>query len=333
MATAPFPAAKRLEAEGADWFAVATVEEGVELREAGIKRPILLLGGFWPGQELAVLDFDLTSVIFRIDQAKSIGEAASARNTFAKVHVKIDTGMGRIGFRSEDAQEIAEELLKLDGIEVEGLMTHFAAADNLSEANFTNLQIARFGDVVKVFHSHGFRPKYLDMANSPGAVMHPLSRAKLVRIGGLLYGLKDVLPPDSDNPDLRPVLSLRSKIAVIKKHPAGETIGYGRTFTTERASLIAAVPIGYHDGLNRLLSNKGRVLINGEFAPIAGRISMDWTMVDVTEIPGAAIGDIVTIIGPDGKNRIGAEDIARQLGTISYEVTCGLGKRVTRMLS
>jgi alanine racemase len=324
---------RRLEAEGVDWFAVATVEEGVELREAGIGKPVLILGGFWPGQESLVLDRDLTPVVFRIDQAKTIGETASRRNAKVKIHVKFDTGMGRIGFPPQQAHEVADEISELDGIEVEGLMTHFAAADMLSESDFTNHQIARFSEVVTAFHSHGFRPKYLDMANSPGAVLHPLSRSRLARIGGLLYGLGDVLPQEADGPELRPVMSLRSKIALVKKVPSGETIGYGRTFSTVRDSLIATIPLGYHDGLSRSLSNKGRVLVKGEFAPIVGRISMDWTIADVTDIPGAKPGDVVTIIGSDGNHNIAADDIARLLGTIAYEVTCGIDKRVIRVFS
>lgn len=321
---------RRLEAEGVDWFAVATVEEGLELREAGIRKPILILGGFWPGQESAVLDRDLTPVVFRIDQAKTIGEAASDKNTKVKIHIKFDTGMGRVGFDTDHAGELAEEFSKIDGIEVEGLMTHFAAADMPSENAFTNHQIAKFGEAVVAFHAHGFRPKYLDMANSPGAVVHPVSRSKLVRIGGLLYGLGDVLPQEAERPELLPVLSLRSKIALVKNVPYGETIGYGRTFSTVRDSLIATIPIGYHDGLSRSLSNRGRVLINGEFAPIVGRVSMDWTIIDVTDIP-AKTGDVVTIIGTDHSNKIGADDIARLSGTIAYEITCGIDRRVNRI--
>lgn len=321
---------RRLESEGVDWFAVATVEEGLELREAGIRKPILILGGFWPGQESAVLDRNLTPVVFRIDQAKTIGEAASDKNTKVKIHIKFDTGMGRVGFDTDHAGELAEEFSKIDGIEVEGLMTHFAAADMPSENAFTNHQIAKFGEAVVAFHAHGFRPKYLDMANSPGAVVHPVSRSKLVRIGGLLYGLGDVLPQEAERPELLPVLSLRSKIALVKNVPYGETIGYGRTFSTVRDSLIATIPIGYHDGLSRSLSNRGRVLINGEFAPIVGRVSMDWTIIDVTDIP-AKTGDVVTIIGTDHSNKIGADDIARLSGTIAYEITCGIDRRVNRI--
>ena len=324
--------AQRLESEGIDWFGVATLEEGVELREARIRQPILILGGLWPGQESTALSHDLTPAIFRLDQAESLNKTAFEQGKIAKIHVKIDTGMGRIGFRTEDIENVAERLLRLPNIEIEGLMTHFAAADQLAETDFTNLQISRFERVVEIFHSNGIRPNYMDMANSPGAVAYPDSRSNLVRLGGILFGLAgDMLPAGIEKPELRPVMTLRSKIAMVKKVLKGETVGYGRTFVAERDSLIATIPIGYHDGFSRSLSNIGQVIINGEFAPVAGRVSMDWTTVDVTDIRDAKVGDLVTLIGSEGGKTIRAEDIAQTLRTISYEVTCGIGSRVPRI--
>lgn len=323
--------AKRLEADGVSWFAVATLEEGIELRDAGIKRPILILGGLWPGQESYALTFDLTPAVFRIDQAESLNNVAAAEGRTAKIHVKIDTGMGRIGFRFDDVPAVSEHLARLSHLEVEGLMTHFAVADKLAETDFTELQMTRFSQAVEIFRSKGIDPKYVDMANSPGAIAYPESRSNLVRLGGILYGLGgDVLPAGIDTPELRPVMAVRSKIALIKKVPAGESIGYGKTFTADRDSVIATIPIGYHDGYSRSLSNKGQVIINGEFAPVVGRVSMDWTTVDVTDIHNASIGDPVTVIGSDGGKSINAEDIAQATDTISYEVTCGISYRVPR---
>lgn len=323
--------ATRLEAEGVDWLAVATVEEGVELREARITKPILVLGGFWPGQELALLNFDLTPVIFRIDQARSIAEAAGRQETTAKLHVKIDTGMGRIGIRLEDVGEFATELSTIENLEIEGLMTHFAVADDLDATDFTNHQITSFESAVETFLAHGHRPKYVDMSNSPGAVVHPLSRSHLVRIGGLLYGLGgDVLPPGVPHPELKPVMSIKSKIALIKTVKAGESVGYGRTWVAQRDTVVATIPIGYHDGLPRSLSNKGHFLVNGVHAPIIGRVSMDWTTIDVTDIPDATVGDDVTIIGASGVEFIRAEDLAAIADTISYEITCGINQRIPR---
>lgn len=323
--------ARRLEAEGVDWFAVATAEEGIELREARISKPILILGGFWPGQESALLHHDLTPVVFRVDQAKTFAATAGKHGVSGRVHVKIDTGMGRIGFRPDEVDSNGSELATIENLEVEGLMTHFATADDLSATDFTNKQITAFDDAVEIFHAHGHRPKYVDMANSPGAIVHPLSRSKLVRIGGLLYGLGgDVLPAGIDQPELRPVMAITSKIAQIRTINAGESVGYGRTFIASRDTKIATVPIGYHDGLPRTLSNLGHFLVNGRRAPIVGRVSMDWTTIDVTEVADVAFGDDVTIIGTSGTEAIRAEDLARLTKTISYEITCGINHRVTR---
>lgn len=325
------PCSARLESEGVDWFAVATVEEGVELRKARITKPILVLGGFWPGQEIALLNFNLTAVIFRIDQARSIAEAAGQQGFTAKVHVKIDTGMGRIGVRIDDVSAFAAELSTIENLEIEGLMTHFAAADDLDSTDFTNHQITAFESAVETFLASGHRPRYIDMANSPGAIVHPLSRAKMVRIGGLLYGLGgDVLPAGVPQPDLVPVMSIKSKIAQVKTLKVGEPVGYGRTWIAERDTVVATVPIGYHDGLPRALSNKGHFLINSIRAPVIGRVSMDWTTVDVTDIPNASVGDDVTIIGVSGSEVMRSEDLAAIADTISYEITCGINQRVPR---
>ena len=323
--------ARRLQAEGVDWFAVATVEEGSELRAAGIVKPVLVLGGVWPGQESSLLDLDLTPVIFRIEQAETFARAAKQHVKAPRVHVKIDTGMGRIGFRADESEQIAAKLAEIDSLEVEGLMTHFATADDLAANDFTNKQIARFADAVEKFHAAGHRPKYVDMANSPGAIVHTLSRSKLIRIGGLLYGLGgDVLPSGVEQPELKPVMSVRSQIAQIKTINAGESVGYGRTFTATRDTLIATVPIGYHDGLPRTLSNIGHFIVREQRVPTVGRVSMDWTTVDVTDVEGVSVGDDVTIIGSDGAEQIRAEDLARLTNTISYEITCGISPRVNR---
>lgn len=322
---------RRLEAEGANWLAVATVEEGFELREAGISAAILILGGFWPGQENSLLDRNLTPVVFRIDQVCSLAEAARNRQSVARIHIKIDTGMGRIGVRPDDLVSFAADTAATPGVEVEGLMTHFAAADDLEATGFTNRQIAVFTEAVEIFQSHGHRPLYIDLANSPGTVVHPLSRSKMVRIGGLLYGLGgDVLPTGVPHPDLKPVMSLTSKIAQIKTIRSGETVGYGRTFVASRDTVVATVPIGYHDGLPRSLSNTGHLLVGGQRAPIIGRVSMDWTTIDVTEIPEAEVCGDVTIIGAAGNEMIRAENVAALANTISYEITCGISGRVPR---
>jgi alanine racemase len=210
-------------------------------------------------------------------------------------------------------------------------MTHFASANDTAEDEFTNAQIDRFLNSVKQFEAAGFTPDVVDLANSPGAVGHPRSRAQMVRLGGIIYGLGgDVLAGDRPKPELKPVLSLHSTIADIKQVPKGETLGYGRSFTTERDSMIALVPIGYHDGYRRGLSNKAQVIINGQLANVVGRVSMDWTIIDITDLPDSKIGDKVTLIGRDGDKEIKAEDLAGLLDTISYEITCGISGRVPR---
>jgi len=324
--------AKRLESEGIDWFGVALPEEGVELRRAGIRKLILCLGGFWDGQESLALNYNLTPVIFQIEKARILNEAATRRGTAVAIHVKIDTGMGRVGVRYDDVREFADALRTLDHLRLEGVMTHFASADDLAQSDFTNLQIQRFNDSIAVFRENGFKPTYLDLANSPGAIAHPSSRGNMVRLGGVLYGLGgDVLPKGIEKPKLKPVLSLHTQIAHIKKVPAGETLGYGRTFTTATDSVIATLPIGYQDGYSRTLSNVGRGIVRDNYAPVVGRVSMDWTILDVTGIPDAKIGDEVLLIGGHGDVQISAEDLAAATQTISYEITCGINRRVPRL--
>lgn len=323
---------RRLESEGVDWFAVALPEEGVVLRNAGISKPILCLGGFWPGQEKQLFEFELTPVVFIPEHAEMLNAAAYAAGVTKAIHVKIDTGMGRVGVRSDQVKEFASRLVACSNLRVEGLMTHFAVADKLAENEFSNQQISRFQHAVSIFNDQGHRPKYLDMANSPGAIAHPYSRGNLVRLGGVLYGLGgDVLPQEIPLPVLKPLMSLKSQIALVKDVPLGETIGYGRTFMTKRDSRIATIPIGYHDGLSRALSNVGTCIINGCMAPIVGRISMDWTTIDVTDVPDVCVGSEVTIVGSQGEATIKAEDIALNLNTISYEVTCSIDSRVPRV--
>ena len=324
--------ALRLEKEKVDWFAVALPEEGIYLRENGIKTPILCLGGFWNGQENLILDYDLTPVIYQEETARILNNAARKRKININVHIKIDTGMGRIGRRFDEVKVFVEELKKLENVRIDGLMTHFASADDLSQIDFTNLQKQRFDSVVEYLAQNNIFPSYIDLANSPAAVSYDSYRGNLVRIGGILYGLgDDVLPQEIKKPDLKPVLSLYSQITHIKRVPAGESLGYSRTFITQKDSLIATIPIGYHDGYRRNFSNKSRVIIDGTYAPVVGRISMDWTIVDITDIPNAKIGDTVVLIGKQNDLTVKAEELAKLIDTISYEITCGINSRVNRI--
>lgn len=325
------PCALRLEREGVDWLGVAIAEEAFELRDAGIGRPILCLGGLWSGQEAALIERHVTVAIFRIEHAELLDRAAKEAGIKVPIHVKLDTGMGRVGVPHERAEEFAQKLASLENIKVDGLMTHFAVADDLGQTDFTDRQIQIFNECVDHFRAAGHDPELLNMANSPGAVAHPKSRSNLVRLGGIIYGLGgDVLPKGIPQPDLRPVMRIETRIADVKSFETGESLGYGRTFVTSRPSTIALIPMGYHDGLPRTLSNIGRVIVRGRPAPIVGRVSMDWTLVDVTDIPDVTFNDTVTVIGADGDERVLAEDLAIATGTISYEITCGIGARVPR---
>ncbi len=323
---------RRLEAEGIDWLGVALPEEGVELRKAGIKAPVLCLGSFWPGQAAMILDNALTPVICEPGGALELNSAARERNVVADIHLKIDTGMGRLGFRWDEVRRFSAELNGLSNLRVDGVMTHFAVADDLLRNDFTDLQIARFYEAVLLLEQEGFSPVYLDLANSPGAIAHPNSRGNMVRLGGILYGLgDDILPKNIEKPPLRPVLSLHSRIAHLKRVPKGEGLGYGLTFSTNRDSLMALVPIGYYDGYPRSLSNRSRVIVNGVYAPVVGTISMDWTIVDVSDAAGVRVGDEVTLIGESGNCRVTSEELASIVGTISYEITCGISRRVPKV--
>ncbi len=324
--------AQRLAREGADWFGVAMPEEGINLRQAGIRQPVLCLGGFWDGQAEACIKYDLVPVIYRLDMAVSLDRAARAAGVVRDVHVKIDTGMGRLGVRCDAAREFAARLADLKNIRIDGLMTHFAAADEPDQNQFTEEQIKRFSEAVEMFRACGHRPTLTDLANSAGIVAHPGAWGNLVRPGGVLYGLwRDILPPLDDLPAFRPVMSLHTRITLLKRVPQGETLGYGRTFRAERETLVATLPIGYHDGYLRALSNCGRVIVRGTLAPIVGRVSMDLTLVDVTDVPGVVVGERVTLFGERGGLAITVEDVAQTAGTLSYEVTCGISDRVPRI--
>lgn len=324
--------ARRLSHEGIDWFGVSLPEEGVELRNAGISEPILVLGGFWPGQEELVIDYRLVPVVFNIEHASLLDRASARKGLVSNYHIKVDTGLGRIGVRCDQINEFAAALRQFPNIHLDGIMSHFAAADDPEEIEFAIAQMERFDRAVAQFREVGFDPAILDMANSAGTFAYPSSRHTMVRLGGLLYGLTDdVLPSDVARPKLKPVLSLKSRITQVKVVQMGETVGYGRTFKAKRTSRIASVPIGYGDGYPRSLSNNGRVIVKNEYSDIVGRISMDWTLIDVTDVPDAQPGTEVLLIGSSGDHLIKAEELGKLDETISYEITCGIGSRVRRI--
>lgn len=321
---------KKLEQAGIDWFGVALPEEGVELRKSGIRKLILCLGSFFEGQEKLLLNYNLTPSIYRLEIAEKFNQAAKDVGVIVDAHIKVDTGMNRIGVRWDELAEFADKLKEFKNLKIDGLMTHFASADN--DADFTNLQIKRFNDSFEMLQEKGFRPSFRDMANSPGAIGHPQSHGNMVRLGGVLYGLgDDILPKNLTKPALKPVLTLHTKISYLKNVPKGETLGYSRMFETKKDSVIATIPIGYQDGYMRSFSNKSRVIINETYANVVGRVSMDWTLVDVTDVPNVKIGDEVILIGEQNGLAVKTEELSGIAETISYEVTCGIHRRVPRI--
>lgn len=322
---------RALESIGADWFGVALVEEGVELRRAGITRPIFCLGGFWRGQAEEIVARDLTVAVFRLDQVEELDAKAREAGRVVNFHLKVDTGMGRLGLRLYEVAAFARALNQFRHVKLDGVMTHFADADGDDPA-YTDAQIARYDEAVSILRELGFNPSWRHLANSAGIHAYPQSHGNLARAGATLYGLsRDVLSSKLEPFDLRPVMSLYSRIVMLKTVPVGTSLGYGCAFTAERESRIATIPIGYADGLRRAHSNNGRTLVRGNFAPIVGRVSMDLTIIDVTDAPDVEVGDEVILIGEQNGLKIAAEDLAQQIGTISYEIVTGISARVPRV--
>ena len=321
--------ARALETSGAEWLGVALPEEGVELRRSGLRASILLLGGFAPAQADLVLDHDLTAAVYRPDQLAALGAAAGRRGVQARVHLKIDSGIGRLGVPAPEVPEFAALLKAAEPrIFMTGAFSHLAVADNPAES-FTEVQIEAFRGAVDALRRKGLRPDLIHLANSAAIIDHPPAWLTLVRPGIILYGY----PPSallSPFP-IHPVLSLKTRIIYIKTIAPGTSLGYGRTWTATRLTRVASLPIGYDDGLPRLLGNRGHVLVRGRRAPIVGRISMDLTTVDVTEIPGAGLDDEVIVLGEAGGERLGADQMAAWADTIPWEILCRLGARVPRV--
>lgn len=321
--------ARVLEDIGCSHFGVAILEEGDRLRRSGVKGSILVLGGIYPGQVTDIFDLDLTPVVFDIESARMIDAAAASKGTVKKIHVKIDTGMGRLGVPSNEAVPFFEDLKGLRHIKVEGVLSHFSESESEDRA-FTQRQLKEFLDVVESIKGLGFSPEVVGIANSAAALDHPASHLGMVRPGLMLYGSYPS-PRLRGSIDLKPVLELKTRILSLKRVPAGYPVSYGRTFVTKRESLIATLPIGYADGLPRRLSGTGEALVGGFRAPLAGRVCMDLVMCDVTGVPGVKTGDEAVFIGAQGHERITVEEVAEKAGTISYEVLCNISGRVPRV--
>ena len=318
--------ARELERLGIDLVGIAIADEGVELRDGGIKKPILILCGIYEEEIEKVIEYDLIPMVFDGEIGKSLSDQANRRNRRVKVHLKFDTGMGRLGVPVEGARNFIERIKGLSNLVIDGVASHFSLADE----EYTRAQLKAFKRVTELCRKGGIRPTYWHISSSASMIDFPDSWFNLIRPGIMIYGSY----PNREYIDripLRPVMRFRTAIGFLKRVPAGTRISYGGTYITQRESLIATLPIGYGDGYNRRLSNGGEVLLRAKRVPVVGRICMDMTMVDVTDVEGVSLGDEVVLMGRQGGDEITAEEIAENIGTISYEVLCMVGKRVPRV--
>lgn len=325
--------AGELEALGVTAFGVAFLAEGIQLRKSGIDRPILVLGGIYPGQERKCVGFNLSTAVFNLEQARALDAAAGKLYRRAKIHLKVDTGMGRLGVSHEEAPALLKELAALRHLELEGMFSHFASADELDEDGraYTVRQAERFEAVVREAKGLGFSPRYIHLANSAAAFSLNLPFCNLIRPGITLYG---GIPSNDFEGRLQviPVMRLKSRVAMLKRVEPGTSISYARRYTSATPTLVASVPVGYADGYSRKLTNTGEALVRGVRCRVLGTVCMDWIMLDVTGVPGVAPGDDVTLLGCDGLgNCVRGEEIAAWAETISYEIFCGISKRVPRI--
>ncbi|MBQ2801393.1 MAG: alanine racemase [Lachnospiraceae bacterium] len=326
------PMAKCLEKDNRIWgYAVATAEEADVLKQAGIKKPLLILGAVFSYAYPMLIKQGIRMTVFSYEMAKEISYEALKLQKKAKIHIKIDTGMGRIGFQAnnESLKEI-KKIASLPNIKIEGIFTHFAKAD-FQDKTSANSQLMKFKDFIRSVEREGIELTVRHCSNSAAIMEMPEANLDMVRAGIILYGL---IPSDEvkkDKLSLKPVMSLQSHVVHVKKVAPMTGISYGHTYITKEEKIIATIPVGYGDGYPRTLSNKGYVLINGQRAKICGRVCMDQMMVDVTDIPDVNVGDTVTLLGKDGGLQITAEELGELSGRFNYELVCDIGKRVPRL--
>lgn len=312
-------------------YAVATSNEAMELIAAGRKKPILILGLSFPEQFEEIVDNDVRPAVCTYEAAQELSRIASAKNKTCNIHIKIDTGMSRIGFQvTEESAKIIAQISKLPNIMIEGIFTHFARADELSKAPAYD-QLELFNKMIAMVEAEGVNIPIKHCSNSAGIIEIPESNMDMVRAGITLYGLWPSEEVDKTKISLKPVMSLHSRVAYVKELEPGRSISYGGTFTVDKKMKIATVPVGYGDGYSRGLSNKGWVLIRGQKAPICGRVCMDQCMVDVTDIPEVKAGDTVTLLGRDGDEEITMEQLGELSGRFNYEFACLITPRVPRI--
>jgi len=335
--------AKILEKAGSDWFGVTCTNEGIDVRKAGVRKPILVLTSFWPGEEANLLKHDLTPVVHRCEQLKALDRAAAKRSPRKPVsfHLKIDTGMNRLGIATGDVECFARQLAKCKHLRLSGVMTHFASSEAFApspQGQQTLEQEQNFYAALDRLRKLGIDTGIVHMANSAAIAARPESWGDMVRPGVILYGYHPGYDPPEQRAEaerrlpLKPVMSLRTRIITLRRVSAGDGVGYGAKFIAERPSVIGVLAAGYGDGIHRSLSNgRGSVLVRSKLAPIIGIVSMDVTMIDVTDVLGVEVGDVVTMYGADGEHVHPANAVARSIGTVTSDLLCAVTARVPRV--
>lgn len=311
---------------GADYLAVAILSEAMELRQAGITQPILILGYTPTYQMPLVVAYDIQPTVCSMDTARALSAAAKAAGVTAKIHVKVDTGMGRIGLLPNEVDAFADGISKFPNIKIEGLFSHFAKADEVDKS-FAHKQYQCFTAIIDKLATKNIFPPICHIAASAALIDLPETHCDMVRMGIILYGIWPS-PDVKRRIHLQPAMKFKCQVAYIKEVPAGTPLSYGCTYVTPQAARIATLPVGYADGWNRLLSNQGQVLIHNHLAPIVGRICMDQCMIDITDIPEVKVGDEVVLFGEE---QVPIDKVAAQVQSIAYEVMCGISKRVPRI--
>lgn len=323
------PVAKAALEAGASWLGIATVDEAVTLRETGFRAPILILGPSFPEDAETLVSHDISVAVGSLEAARALGRAALKLKKKALIHIKVDTGMGRFGFWWKDLVPLLWDIKKIRGIHLQGCFTHFAVSD-IPDFKYTKWQNANFQKFLAAAQNAKINFDLIHAANSGAILQHPDTWYDLVRAGVMLYGM---LPDTETMPTvpIKPVMTLGTRLVEVRTHPKGRFLSYGCTFQTRRKSRIGILPIGYGDGLSRKLSGRGKVIIRGCGAPIVGRVCMDQVLVDVTDIPGASVGDDVLLWGQKGTDVLKVEEVASWMESITYEVTCALGRRIPRV--
>lgn len=317
-----------LERAGADFFGVADIREAMGLRIYGIKKPILLFENTLPYFARQIVELDLTPSVSNIELARSLNDCAAKAHKRVNIHVKVDTGMGRLGVWHEEAIRFIEKVRGLKNVNIQGIMTHFACAD--TDKVFTKRQIARLIKLLAELKKRGIIFSYVHAANSIGFVEYQDKHFSLYRLGLILYGMYPAVRLKSKI-SLKLVLSVKSRIVFLKRIEKGRSVSYGRTFIAKKKMTIATLPVGYNDGYFRSLSNKSFVLAGGRRCPVVGRVTMDQMMVDVSSVKNPKIGMEVVLLGRQGKQAMTADELAQKAGTINYEITCSLGNRLPRV--